>query len=119
MEAIDILKQAFDAGVELKVINGTLKGRNLKVLDTDIRQAIRGNKAEIISLLGAQSGLPSINTMLEIVSGLKPCPLCHGRDFIHGHKGGYFCIICQPSARPGDPVKAGGYRAKNANDTKM
>jgi hypothetical protein len=55
----------------------------------------------------------------DTIDNLKPCPLCHGRDFIHGHKGGYFCIICQPSARPGDPVKAGGYRAKNANDTKM
>ncbi len=41
------------------------------------------------------------------VPNLKPCPLCHGYDFIHGYRGGYFCITCQPGVRPGVKVIAG------------
>ena len=46
------------------------------------------------------------------VDWLKPCPLCGGRNFIHGYRGGYFCEVCQPGARPGEPVRAVGYRKK-------
>lgn len=58
---------------------------------------IRPLKAEIISFLMQ----PPVETLL------KPCPICQGRDFVHGHKGGFFCIECQPGARPADPVRAG------------
>ncbi len=43
-----------------------------------------------------------------IIDWLKPCPLCNGRNFIHGHKGGFFCEVCQPGARPGQAVRAEG-----------
>ena len=45
----------------------------------------------------------------EKLKFLKPCPICGGRDFIHGHKGGFFCISCQPGIE-GLPVLALGYR---------
>ncbi|HHL33968.1 MAG TPA: hypothetical protein ENJ30_06350 [Desulfobulbaceae bacterium] len=54
---------------------------------------IRRRKKEIIACLQAVEPL------------LKPCPLCHGRDFIHGIRGGYFCIVCQPGQH-GELVKA-------------
>ncbi len=45
----------------------------------------------------------------EKLKFLKPCPICGGRDFIHGHEGGFFCISCQPGIE-GLPVLALGYR---------
>ena len=47
------------------------------------------------------------------VDWLKPCPLCMGKDFIHGVNGGYFCKACQP--RTGEAVRAGGYRERMSN----
>jgi hypothetical protein len=40
-------------------------------------------------------------------SFLRPCPLCGGKKFIHGQKGGFFCQLCQLGII-GTPVEAGG-----------
>ncbi|HHD64639.1 MAG TPA: hypothetical protein ENK96_09825 [Desulfobulbaceae bacterium] len=45
----------------------------------------------------------------EQLKFLKPCPICGGCDFIHGHEGGFFCISCQPGIE-GLPVRALGCR---------
>ncbi len=62
---------------------------------------IKVHKAEIINYL--QNNIPTDPLV-------KPCPLCGGRSFIHGHRGGYFCLSCQPDVRPGKPIRAGGRR---------
>ncbi len=43
----------------------------------------------------------------EPLKFLKPCPICRGRNFIHGKKGGFFCATCQPGIE-GIPVRAMG-----------
>ncbi len=95
MNAEQVIKKINSEGGQLALIDGSLKGKNL----TDsIRQLVKRYKAEIIYLLLDQIPTEPL---------LKPCPICHGRYFIHGSRGGYFCTICQPDAKPGKPVKAG------------
>lgn len=62
---------------------------------------------------GKQGDCPEKKPLIQFVCNesqvepfLKPCPLCHGRDFIHGIRGGYFCVNCQPGQH-GELVKAG------------
>lgn len=43
----------------------------------------------------------------EILSFLRPCPLCDGRNFVLGSHGGFFCTGCQPGI-PGQPIEAAG-----------
>jgi hypothetical protein len=43
----------------------------------------------------------------EKLSFLRPCPICHGRNFIYGAAGGFFCVVCQPGIQ-GQPVEATG-----------
>jgi hypothetical protein len=43
----------------------------------------------------------------ERLNFLQPCPLCDGRQFIHGVGGGFFCETCQPGQQ-GQPVEAAG-----------
>ena len=62
--------------------------------------AIKAHKSEIINYLQSIPTDPLV----------RPCPICAGVDFIHGHRGGYFCTTCQPDARPGTLVWAGGTR---------
>lgn len=47
---------------------------------------------------------------IERLKFLKPCPLCGGREFVHGKRGGFFCVHCQPG-KEGQPVFALGHRA--------
>ena len=95
MTAQEVLSLAESYGVTV-VLNGKdvldLSGTQhaIEKVITDIRRC----KKEIIACLQSVEPL------------LKPCPLCHGRDFIHGIRGGYFCIVCQPGQN-GDLVKAG------------
>ena len=43
----------------------------------------------------------------ERLAFLQPCPLCNGRQFIHGAGSGFFCVTCQPGQQ-GQPVEAAG-----------
>lgn len=43
----------------------------------------------------------------ERLAFLQPCPLCGGRQFIHGTGGGFYCVACQPGQQ-GLPVEAAG-----------
>lgn len=43
----------------------------------------------------------------ERLAFLQPCPLCEGRQFIHGAGGGFYCVTCQPGQQ-GQPVEAAG-----------
>ncbi len=53
----------------------------------------------------------------ELIPNLKPCIICNGLDFIHGHHGGYYCKVCQPAVRLGVLVRAGTKRRrKGGND---
>lgn len=43
----------------------------------------------------------------EKLKFLRPCPLCQGRYFTYGQKGGFYCETCQPGIA-GSPVYATG-----------
>lgn len=43
---------------------------------------------------------------LEVVEGLKWCPVCYGDKFLAGDGGGYFCVECSPVSNPGRLVRA-------------
>lgn len=43
----------------------------------------------------------------EKFSFLRPCPICQGRYFTYGKKGGFFCTTCQPGIT-GNPAYATG-----------
>ncbi len=120
MGAAKLLKQAELAGVPLAVIDGKLRGKNLENLPSTARQQLREHRAEIIQLLSRQGQDSSCTAEEEIpvLLELNPCCLCGGVDFIHGHKGGFFCCECQPDARPGKRVKAGGrITTRDGNDS--
>ena len=97
MNAINVISAVQKGGGSLQVKGGKLIGENVPIIHVD---RIKNNKAEIIRLLQT----------VPVEPRLKPCPLCGGRDFIHGMQGGYFCITCQPNVRPGTPVRAGSVR---------
>lgn len=95
MNAEQVIETVQAAGGQLALMDGGLRGKGL----TDsTRQLVKRHKPEIISLLLEPPTEPL----------LKPCSICGERDFIHGSAGGYFCITCQPAAKPGIPVRAGG-----------
>ena len=96
MQVEMILETVKKEGGKLAVINGGLKAKSLTELT---RRLVKSHKTEIIQLLIKPPTEPN----------LKPCPLCKGLDFIHGHNGCYFCINCQPEHK-GTSVKAGGKR---------
>lgn len=48
-----------------------------------------------------------LNRRPERLSFLAPCPICHGRAFLHIDGGGFFCRTCQPGFF-GHPVEAAG-----------
>jgi len=87
-----VIEQIESTGGKLILIDGGLKGKNLT---STTRKLAKDHKVEIIQFL----------TKPPIEPLLKPCPICKGRDFIHGHRGGYFCITCQPNVRPGIQVR--------------
>ncbi|MBB5348977.1 hypothetical protein JWG42_01685 [Desulfoprunum benzoelyticum] len=47
------------------------------------------------------------NRKPERLSFLRPCPICKGRLFIYGSRGGFFCSNCTPHIE-GQPVEATG-----------
>ena len=55
---------------------------------------------------------------VEKFNFLKPCPLCHGRDFIYGQNGGFFCIQCQPGHK-GTLVSANGAERESTLDNEL
>ena len=95
MTAQEVLSLAESYGVTV-VLNGKdvldLSGTQHAI--EKVIMPVKMHKNEIIAYLQAIEPL------------LKPCPLCHGRDFIHGTGGGYFCVNCQPGQH-GELVKAG------------
>ena len=98
MDAEQIVETVHAAGGKLALIEGGLRGKNL----TDsTRQLVKRHKTEIIHLLLDETPAEPL---------LKPCSICGGLDFVHGHDGGFFCITCQPNARPGVSVRAGSTR---------
>ena len=105
MQVEMILETIKKAGGKLAVIDGGLKA---KTLNDSTRRLVKNHKAEIVQFL--------LKPPVEL--NLKLCPLCNGREFIHGNQGGYFCRICQPDVRPGTPIRAGGERPVVA-DQKM
>jgi len=48
-----------------------------------------------------------LNRKPERLSFLSPCPVCHGRAFLHIDGGGFVCRTCQPGLF-GHPVEATG-----------
>lgn len=48
-----------------------------------------------------------LNRKPERLSFLSPCPVCHGRTFLHIDGGGFACRTCQPGLF-GHPVEAAG-----------
>ena len=48
-----------------------------------------------------------LNRKPERLSFLNPCPLCHGRAFLHLDRGGFVCRTCHPGLF-GHPVEAAG-----------
>jgi hypothetical protein len=50
----------------------------------------------------------------ENLSFLRPCPICHGRNFTYGNKGGFFCNTCQPGIT-GSPAYATGQDRLNVH----
>ena len=54
----------------------------------------------------------------EKLKFLKPCPICAGREFTHGKKGGFFCNFCQPGI-DGHRVVALGYRKPRGSEKKL
>ena len=48
-----------------------------------------------------------LNRKRDHLSFLTPCPVCHGRSFVHIEGGGFVCRTCQPSLF-GYPVEATG-----------
>ena len=93
-----ILDQASSAGVTITLTpSGDVKVRGEKRSVDHFINIVQANKAELVGVL--QSGV--------VEPSLKPCPICHGVDFIHGNDGGYFCRICQPDSPSGVPVRAG------------
>jgi len=98
MTAKAILKQAASAGVTITLTpSGDVKVRGEKRSVSHLIDIVQANKTELVGFLQSDVVEPT----------LKPCPLCHGVDFIHGHDGGYFCRICQPDFPSGVPVRAG------------
>lgn len=104
MKPIQVIEMVLDAGGQLALIDGKLKGRGL---DNNTRPLVKKHRAEIISLLALQEQKGGIPVVPEVI----PCSICGGRDFIHGNKGGYFCKVCQPGI-VGKPVRAGGNRTE-------
>ena len=117
MNAQALIKEVQRKGGKLRLVSGKLTGATVPL---EYVPLVRENKAEIIQLLnrqGQNSSCPAEETV-PIIPELKPCCLCGGVDFIHGHKGGFFCCECQPDARPGKRVKAGGRIAtRDGNDS--
>ena len=100
MNAEQVVETVHAAGGQLALIDGGLRGKGL----TDsTRQLVKKHKPEIIHLLLEPPTEPL----------LKPCSICGERNFIHGHAGGYYCVSCQPNARPGVSVRADGNWWKN------
>ncbi len=93
-----ILKSAESAGVTIAVSSaGCLRVSGSQDRVNLLIPIIRDNKAALIKFL----------QQIPVELALKPCSLCNGTDFVHGEKGGYYCKICQPSARAGILVRAG------------
>lgn len=93
-----ILDQAVSAGVTITLTpSGDVKVRGGKLSVGHLIDIVQANKAELVEFL--QSGV--------VEPSLKPCPICHGVDFVHGNDGGYFCRICQIDSASGVPVRAG------------
>jgi len=81
MNAEQVIEQIESVGGKLILIDGGLKGRNLT---STTRKLAKKYKTEIIQFLIKPS----------IESFLIPCPICDGTNFLHGHRGGFFCIDC-------------------------
>ncbi len=103
MTAINLLKDAYEMGIELWTESGKLKYRAPCVLDPELKKALSGSKQEIIEILAKEDQI----YIKPTVPGLKTCLICNEYDFIHGYQGGYFCVVCQPNVRSGVLVKAG------------
>lgn len=102
MNTEQVVEKVCEAGGQLALIDGGLRGKNL----TDFtRQLVKRHKADIIQLLLESSPVEPL---------LKPCPICFGREFVHRTAGGYYCTTCQPNAGLGQPVQAGSIRRKKA-----
>ena len=98
-----ILKKAERAGVSITLSQpDSIKASGKQKRVNQLLPVIRNNKAELIRFLQQPPVEPD----------LKPCPICKGIDFVHGDKGGYYCTVCQPDARSGVFVGAGGNRSK-------
>ncbi len=103
MKPVEILINAGRAGVGIAVNQaGKILASGLKKQVDQFVPIFADNKAALLIFL----------QQAPVEPVLKPCPICNGLNFIHGHKGGYYCVVCQPDARPGLSVKAGGYRSK-------
>lgn len=100
MSAAEILKEIERQHISIALVDGSLKCKAANPIPTDLIKRLKENKAKIVRLLDKQQ--PPV----PVEIALKACPLCNGRDFIHGKKGGYFCVTCQPGIE-GTPVKAG------------
>lgn len=101
MNPAAILTEAKKNRVEISVQAGKIKLIGEEIHIGRLVPFFETHKAEIISFLNMKESNP-------VIPELRPCPICGGRDFIHGFKGGYFCVECQPDVRPGISVKAGG-----------
>ena len=49
----------------------------------------------------------------EKLNFLRPCPICHERNFTYGKKGGFFCSTCQPGITGNLVYADGRERPKN------
>jgi hypothetical protein len=65
-----------------------------------------GNRDNVKIVEDKSEKSSSIAADPEKIPGLKWCCICHGDKFLRGDAGGYFCLECQPTERPGRVVLA-------------
>jgi len=103
MKPVEILKKAGRAGVSVAISHtDRIKVSGPQKRVDQFIPVLLDNKAALIMFL----------QQIPVEPALMSCPMCNSLNFIHGHRGGYYCMVCQPDARPGIPVKAGRYRPK-------
>jgi len=119
MKPRDIIEALHHAGVTVVTINdgSFIKLTPGRLVTPDLATMVRAYKLELLEELRQQTmGEDENQKAAPVEPLLKLCCICGGVDFIHGHKGGFFCCECQPDAHPGERVKAGGRIATRAGN---
>lgn len=71
MTACEIIESVKSFGASLAVIDGKLKGKNLKFLDNGLREQVKSNKSEIIQLLtGERTLAPDKDKSIPFIDNL-------------------------------------------------